>query len=196
MANGHGGARIGAGQKKKPLAVKLQDGNPGRRPLDVVVFPTADLTGEDMPPPQDYLAAKQKDGGGTIAVEVYGKTWRWLKERSCAHLIPPQVLENYAQTVGRWVQCEEAISAYGFLSNVNEYERSSCAVHTIAKQLHTTTGAPIPSPFVSMSQSFMKQANSLWFQIYQIMRENCAAPFEGKSPQDDVMERLLSARSK
>jgi hypothetical protein len=120
----------------------------------VVVFPTADLTGEDMPPPQDYLAAKQKDGGGTIAVEVYGKTWRWLKERSCAHLIPPQVLENYAQTVGRWVQCEEAISAYGFLSK------------------HPTTGAPIPSPFVSMSQSFMKQANSLWFQIYQIMREN------------------------
>jgi hypothetical protein len=178
MANGHGGARIGAGQKKKPLAEKLQDGNPGRRPLDVVVFPTADLTGEDMPPPQDYLAAKQKDGGGTIAVEVYGKTWRWLKERSCAHLIPPQVLENYAQTVGRWVQCEEAISAYGFLSK------------------HPTTGAPIPSPFVSMSQSFMKQANSLWFQIYQIMRENCAAPFEGKSPQDDVMERLLSARGK
>ncbi len=176
MANGHGGARAGAGQKKKPLAEKIQNGNPGRRPLDVVVFPTADLPGGDMPKPQDYLAAKQKDGGGTIAVEVYEKTWRWLNERGCAHLIPPQVLENYAQTVGRWVQCEEAISSYGFLSK------------------HPTTGAPIPSPFVTMSQSFMKQANNLWFQIYQIMRENCASPFEGKSPQDDVMERLLSAK--
>ena len=176
MSNGHGGARIGAGQKKKPLAEKIQNGNPGRRPLEVVSFPAADLSGTDMPPPQEYMAAKQKDGGTTIAVEVYEKTWRWLKERGCVHLIPPQVLENYAQTVGRWVQCEEAISAFGFLSK------------------HPTTGAPIPSPFVSMSQSFMKQANNLWYQIYQIMRENCATPFEGKSPQDAVMERLLSAR--
>lgn len=87
-------------QKKKPLAEKIINGNPGKRPLEVVSFPAVDLTGVDMPPPQEYLAAKQKDGG-TIAVEVYEKTWRWLAERRCAHLIPPQVLENYAQTVGR-----------------------------------------------------------------------------------------------
>ena len=43
MANGHGGARPGSGQKKKPLAEKIVDGNPGRRPLEVVAFPTADL---------------------------------------------------------------------------------------------------------------------------------------------------------
>jgi hypothetical protein len=178
MANGHGGARIGAGQKKKPLAEKIQNGNPGRRPLEVVAFPVSDLSGEDIPPPKEYLAARQKDGGVTIALEVYEKTWLWLKERGCAQLIPPQVLENYAQTVGRWVQCEEAISSYGFLSK------------------HPTTKAPIPSPFVAMSQSFMKQANNLWFQIYQIMRENCSTPFEGNSPQDDVMERLLNARKK
>ena len=176
MGSGRGGARPGAGRPRKPLAEKIQNGNPGRRPLEVVSFPVVALSGADMPPPQEYLTAKQKDGGATIAVEVYEKTWRWLKERGCAHLIPPQVLENYAQTVGRWVQCEEAISTYGFLSK------------------HPTTGVPIPSPFVTMSQSFMKQANNLWYQIYQIMRENCSAPFEGKSPQDDVMERLLSAR--
>ncbi len=28
MANGHGGARIGAGKKKKPLANKILDDNP------------------------------------------------------------------------------------------------------------------------------------------------------------------------
>jgi len=176
MANGHGGTRSGSGRKKKSLAEKVQDGNPGRRPLEVISFPAADLPGTEMPPPQEYLTAKQKDGGTTMAVEVYEKTWQWLKERGCAHLIPPQVLEGYAQTVGRWVQCEEAISAYGFLSK------------------HPTTGAPIPSPFVAMSQSFMKQANNLWYQIYQIVQENCTAPFEGRSPQDDVMERLLTAR--
>ena len=177
MANGHGGARPGAGQKKKALTEKLTEGNPGKRKLEVMQFPdVADLQGVTMPPPKEYMAATQKDGGSTVAIEVYENTWQWLAERGCAHLIPPQVLENYAQTVGRWVQCEEAISAYGFLSK------------------HPTTGAPIPSPFVSMSQAFMKQANNLWLTIFQTVKENCATPFEGKSPQDNVMERLLSAR--
>jgi len=176
MANGHGGARPGSGPKKKPLAEKVLEGNPGKRPLEVISFPAAELEGSEMPPPKEFLSARQKDGGHTIALDVYEKTWQWLNERRCAHLIPSQVLESYAQAVGRWVQCEEAISAFGFLSK------------------HPTTGAPIQSPFVAISQSFMKQANSQWSQIYQVVRENCAAAFEGRSPQDDVMEALLSAR--
>lgn len=176
MANGHGGARIGAGQKKKPLAEKIQNGNPGHRPLEVMSFPTADLQGADMPPPKDYLSEKQKDGVATIATEIYQNTWRWLKERGCEKLIPAEVLEYYAQTVGRWVQLEHAITQYGFLGK------------------HPTTGAPIPSPFVAMSQTYMKQANNLWMTIFQTVKENCAAPFEGANPQDDVMERLLRTR--
>ena len=63
MANGHGGARIGAGQKKKALSDKLAEGNPGKRKLTVVEFTdTADLRGEQMPPPRAYLAARQKSG--------------------------------------------------------------------------------------------------------------------------------------
>jgi hypothetical protein len=171
-----GGARIGAGQKKKPLAEKLQNGNPGHRPLEVVSFPTADLQGAVMPPAKDYMAARQKDGSNTVAVEVYESTWQWLKERSCAHLIPAQVLEHYAQTVGRWIQCEEAISTYGFLGK------------------HPTTGAPIASPFVQMSQQYMKQTNQLWFAIFTVVKENCTSSYEGANPQDDVMERLLRTR--
>ena len=45
MANGHGGARPGSGPKNKPLAEKITDGNPGKRPLEVTMFPTADLRG-------------------------------------------------------------------------------------------------------------------------------------------------------
>ena len=33
-----GGARIGSGQKKKPLHDKLLEGNPGKRPLAVIDF--------------------------------------------------------------------------------------------------------------------------------------------------------------
>jgi hypothetical protein len=74
-----GGARIGAGQKKKPLADKILEGNPGRRKLMVMEFTdVAELEGESMPPPRDYLAAKQKNGKTTLAVEIYEKTWQWL----------------------------------------------------------------------------------------------------------------------
>ena len=59
-----GGARIGAGAKKKPLADKLAEGNPGKRELTVIDFDnqSADLEGQPMPKPSRLLSAKQKDG--------------------------------------------------------------------------------------------------------------------------------------
>jgi len=47
-------------------------------------------------------------------------------------------------SVSRWIQCEECITEFGFLAK------------------HPTTGNAIPSPYVAMSQSFMKHANNLW----------------------------------
>jgi restriction endonuclease S subunit len=47
---------------------------------------------------------------------------------------------------------------------------------------------------VAMSREYMKQVNQCWYQIYQIVKENCSVEFGGRSPQDDLMERLLSAR--
>jgi hypothetical protein len=178
MANGHGGARIGAGQKKKALADKVLEGNPGRRKLTIMDFTdtTADLEGQVMPPPREYLAARQKNGKELLAVNVYESTWQWFDARGCAHLIPAQILEQYAMAISRWIQCEECITEFGFLAK------------------HPTTGNAIPSPYVAMSQSFGKQANNLWFQIYQIVRENCASEFKGATPHDDMMERLLMAR--
>ena len=44
-----GGARLGAGAKKKPLADKISEGNPGGRKLTVMEFhDTADLKGLEM----------------------------------------------------------------------------------------------------------------------------------------------------
>ena len=177
MANGHGGARIGAGQKKKALADKLLEGNPGRRKLKVMEFKdTADLTGETMPPTREFLKKVQKDGTDTLAAEVYEKTWEWLHTRGCTKLIPAQLIEQYAVSISRWIQCEEAITTYGFLAK------------------HPTTGNAMPSPYVNMSQSFMKQANNVWYQIYQVVRENCSSDYKGATPHDDMMERLLCAR--
>ncbi len=172
-----GGARAGAGAKKKPLADKIAEGNPGGRKLTVMEFSdTANLQGQAMPEPNKTLEATQKDGKTLVASEIYKSTWQWLNERGCAALVSPQLLERYAMSVARWIQCEEAVTEYGFLAK------------------HPTTGNAIQSPYVAMGQNYMNQTNRLWYEIFQIVKENCTGEYSGANPQDGVMERLLSAR--
>jgi len=45
-----------------------------------------------------------------------------------------------------------------------------------------------------MAQNYMKQTNQIWFQIYQVVKENCSTEYSGPTPQDDMMERLLKSR--
>ena len=78
-------------------------------------------------------------------------------------------------SVTRWIQCEEAVSEFGFLAK-------------------KPTGTVISSPYVTMSREYMKQANTAWYQIFQIVKENCTMELGSRTPQDDVMERLLTAR--
>ena len=85
-------------------------------------------------------------------------------------------MEQYALSVARWIQCEECISEFGLLAQ------------------HPTTGNAIASPYVSMAQNYMKQTNQTWFQIYQVVKENCSVEFSDSSLQDDIMERLLKSK--
>jgi hypothetical protein len=171
-----GGARPGAGRPRRALAEKVLEGNPGKKPITVVEFPAEDLQGAAMPPPKQYLSARQQNGQDLIAAGVYEATWQWLDARGCSQYVPAQIIEQYAMAISRWIQCEESISRFGFLAK------------------HPTTGAAIQSPYVAMSQSFGKIANNLWFQIYQTVRENCSSEYGGATPHDDMMERLLTAR--
>ena len=173
-----GGARMGAGAKKKPLADKIAEGNPGKRKLTVIDFEdkATDLEGQQMPKPSKLLSATQKDGKPLVAEEVYIATWEWLAERKCASLVSPQLLERYSMSVARWIQCEEAISEFGFLAK------------------HPTTGAAIASPYVAMSTNYMKQINQQWSVIFSIVKENCSDLFEHSSM--DPMEALLLSRLK
>ena len=168
-----GGARVGAGRKPKPLVDKIADG----RAANVMALPEpAEIEGADVPPIKAYLTAAQKNGKDLCAEEVYRETYAWLKARGCDSLVNSQLVEQYAMSVSRWIQCEECISEYGFLAK------------------HPTTGNAIASPYVSMSRDYMKQTNQCWLQIYQIVKENCSVEFGGTNPQDDLMERLLNTR--
>mgnify|MGYP006932495645 CR=1 FL=1 len=175
-----GGRRVRAGDKPKPLADKISEGKdanyielpevPDFEPNDFEDV-TA-LLGADMPSPSEYLSAMQKDGKPLGANEIYKETWLWLKQRGCEKLINKRLIESYAQAFARYIQCEEATSSFGLLGR------------------HPTTGGAIASPFVSMSQSYQKQANLIWYEIYDIVKQNCTTKFDG-SPQEDMMESLL-----
>ena len=175
---GRRGPRQGqGGRPRKALTEKLLDGNPGKRKLTVFNFPN--ITGQsntDQLQPRELLSARQKSGRNLEAAEILTNTWLWLGERGVDKIIFPQLLERYAMSAARWIQCEEAVTEFGFL----------------AKQ--TAAGSVIQSPYVAMSQSYMIQTNRLWYEIFQIVKENCGSDYSGITPQDDVMERLLTAR--
>ena len=103
-----GGQRVGAGRKSKALTDKIADG----RLNGAMVLPEpAEIEGADVPPVKEYLKAAQKNGKDLCAEEVYRDTWNWLKARGCEMLVNNQLIEQYAMSVSRWIQCEEAIGS-------------------------------------------------------------------------------------
>lgn len=89
------------GRKPKPTAVKILEGNPGKRPLnDAEPRPTAKL-----PPCPKHLNDEAK------------KEWRRIsKELLKAGLlttIDRAVLATYCQAWGRWVEAEEQLRKHG-----------------------------------------------------------------------------------
>ena len=174
-----GGARVGAGRKRKSVTEKYEAGNPGGRALEVLDIPdfdTPDLEGADMPPIKEFMAEMQKDGTVLSAPEIYRETIAWLTRLGVNQLVSPIQVEQYSMYVARWIHCEQAISRYGYLAK------------------HCTTNAPIASPYVAMSINYAKQAQAAWGVIFQIVRENCTKDYTGPNPNDDVMERLLRSR--
>ncbi len=183
-----GGRRVRAGDKPMPAAEKLQNGMEVRvmsndlptfepEKLEAVDLPEgASMEGSAMPKPGEYLSARQKNGIPLGADEIYKETWRWLKERNCERLVNKRLIESYAQAFARYIQCEEATSTYGLLGK------------------HPTTGGVMASPFVQMSQQYQKTANLIWYEIYDIVKQNCTEVFEDNP--NDTMELLLRARRK
>lgn len=155
------------GRPKKSITEKIENGNPGKRTLTVLDKSSFD-TPLTPPEPSDFLKASQRDGE-LIAEKIYKATYSWLRNCDCDSLINFQVVEQYAMTRARWIQCENMISKFGFCSK------------------HPTTGAPIASPFVNIANIYFNQYTKIWADIYQIVKENCTKEYT-----DDPMEGLLS----
>lgn len=181
-----GGRRRNTGPKPQAVSEKIQKGKTVKvmtndiPTLDVSELEAVDLPegvlleGNQMPKPSEYLSTQQKNGIPLGADKIYTEIWLWLKERNCEKLVNRRLIESYAQAFARYIQCEEAISSYGLLGK------------------HPTTGGVVTSPFVQMSVQFQKQANLLWYEIYDIVKQNCTEVFEDNG--NDMMERLLRSR--
>lgn len=124
---------------------------------------------DNIPEVSPYLIEEQhKDYTELCAKDIFDKTYKWLQRIGCANNVSQQLVEQYAMSAARWIQCERAISKHGFLAK------------------HPTTGLATTSPFVTMSREYKKQVNSDWYQIYIIARDS------GIDTDDtDEMEDLL-----
>ena len=131
-----GGARPGAGRPRKALAEKIAEG----KTAEVMMQP-ANIESAETPPVRNFMKELQRDGTKLLADDVYTETYQWLKERSCEKIVSRQLVEQYAMSISRWIHCEQIVTKYGYISK------------------HPTTGAAIASPYVAMSQNYMKQAN-------------------------------------
>ncbi len=162
-----GGRRPGAGRPKKAATQKMLEGNPGRRPIEVVDF---GAMGVELPSePPTYLSAKAK--------EIYKTVYAWLKGIGCTTGILPYNLEEYAFCKARWLECEEMNTKHGLLVK------------------DPTNGKAMPSPFVAMAQQYLKQTNEVWAKIYFVVRESKLSKWDDKNPNDDIMEKLLGGGS-
>ena len=167
---GNRGPAAGTGGRPRKARIdKTTEGKAVR-----IIKPPDMPAGVDIPEPRIYLSENQRDGKPTFADEIYNETWAWLCKFHCEHLVSQTLIEQFAMAASRWIQTERAITTFGFLGK------------------HPTTGEPITSPFVSMNINFSKLTNNLWQQIYGVVRENASEDYSGRTPKDDVMERLLT----
>jgi hypothetical protein len=164
-----GGARIGAGRHKKPLADKIAEGNPGKRELKTVQFPKSsnqvdkqlsknqDLQVRLGPP--DLLALNGLEGGDNIpsATEIFALLTAFIKSSGCEHLIAVNLVEDFAHFRRSYLECEYMNRTRGRIANGKR------------------------SPYVTMAVDYNKQALAIYDRIWNIIAQNSEQSYEGKN---------------
>jgi len=159
-----GGARAGAGRKKKPAEIKILEGNRGKRPIEVLQFSDS----PDIPDePPDYFSE--------LAKKIYKDLLAWLKSIGCTKGILPYNVEEYAFCKARWIECEQKNSTHGLL-------------------IKDEKGKAALSPFVTAAQNYLRDTNEVWAKIYAVIRESKLSRWDDNSPNDDVMAKLLKGK--
>jgi len=170
-----GGARPGSGRKKKPLAEKILEGNPGRRPLKVVEFYGISANGKLTPPEFLKIASKEAaDSDYPTADVIFCQVAEWLQGTGVAHLVSPTLIEDFAMNRRAYFETEYMNKKMGRIMNTGNGGKRS--------------------PYVDMAQAYYAMMRSAWDKIWAIVAQNSEKLYEGGS--DDIMEKLLQGGKK
>lgn len=174
MANNHGGKRAGAGRKKKEVTAKVLEGQATTLDLPQLTV-NSDLSGTEMPKPNEYLTKETRQvSTANRGKEIYERLWNWLKERDCHLLVNPESLQQYALSLSRCEQAENAIHDYGFLAK------------------HPTTQLPCESPYVRIAQKYQKQAQGQWSAIEVNISERLRYFVDKNAVSSDPLDIILN----
>jgi hypothetical protein len=167
MANGHGGARPGAGRKKRPLADKIAEDFPGKRKPKVLNI--NDSLPEEYKPPE-YLEDFMSIDIDPDIYGVYEKVLIYIKRTGCLHLVSPELITEYVLLKTRWLECE-------YLASTQLLRRNA-------------SGDYSANPAAELGLKYLKQANLVWDKIWAIVGQNCEKNYGG-NPDDILMEKLI-----
>ncbi len=143
-------------------------GQSNPKPPDLSVIPIKHVNISQYEKPDPFLNEKQAGAVTLKGRDVYYKLMVWLDQAGCKN-IQPKLVEEYALSYARWRQAEKLISKHGLLAP------------------HPTTGVPMTSPLVSVSQGYYKQMHAAWYAIWDVLKTTAKPAAE----QDD-MEMLLA----
>lgn len=152
-----------AGRKPKPVALKVLEGNPGKRALP------GDIPKTDEKPPAcpSWLLAEAK------------KEWRRvcpiLHELGLLKQVDRTALAGYCQAYARWRQAEEKIGkrlTYG-------YTNKAGARNKLAK------------PEISMAQRYLDQVKSFCAEFGLTPSSRSRMTLPGVGDEEDPMEQIL-----
>ena len=161
-----GGTRVNSGRKGKSRKDKILDGTAHFTEKNGVK-----VSKTKIKTPKKFLSADQKDGGKLHSKKIYREVMKWIANQKCEALLPPQLVEDYAQATGRHIQCEEYLSQFGLIAK-------------------NSSGEACASPFHKMNCDYIKLSSQLWNQIYSAVRENAPQGLIDADPLDP-MERLF-----
>lgn len=172
MANGHGGARPGAGRPRKSLADKQLEGFPGKRRPKVLNIPD-DAPELEFPERLSYYTSRMS--GKPDVQEIWQETADWLKKTGCLHLINPAFIEEYAILKSRFYEMERIISHTNPIYDSGKADNKKIDMN----------------PAVEGSLRYLKMADAVWGKIWAIVAQN-SEMLLGDDPHADAMSFLLN----
>ena len=178
MANGHGGARKGAGRPRKSLVDKIFEGTEKKHKPKVLNIP--ELEDVPAPEPPDFMRLMVATGVSNNVprmADIFNETVEWLKKTGCLHLINPQHITEYAILTTRWLECEDVVSKSLYLMSKEKTDKK--------EKIDLT-----PNPMSDQALKYWKSSDAAWNKIWNIVASNSEIYF-GDDPHSSVMALLI-----